>query len=65
MAVLKALRDAGRNGALRNGVTNVTAKRPDTDKNIITTTVSVEREKLGKGSVSPDLGTIIKQKGWA
>jgi hypothetical protein len=51
MAVLKSLRDAGRNGALRNDVTDVTAKRPDTDKNIISSTVSVERG-LGKGSLS-------------
>lgn len=44
---LKALRDSNssalRNGALRNGVTDVTAKRPDTDTDNITTTVSVER----------------------
>jgi hypothetical protein len=64
MQQLKALRDHVRNGALRNGVTDVTAKRPDADKNIITTTVSVERG-LAKGSMSPDLGSIIKQKGWA
>lgn len=43
---LRALRDHVRNGALRNGVTTVTAKRPDTDTEI-TTTASVERRGLG------------------
>lgn len=46
-----ALLDASRNVALRNGVTDVTAKRPDTDKNLITTTVSEERGP-GKGSLT-------------
>jgi hypothetical protein len=45
---LRALRDNVRNGALRNGVTTVTAKRPDTDTDI-TTTASVERKGLGGG----------------
>ncbi|UQD69224.1 hypothetical protein JEY40_24725 [Bradyrhizobium japonicum] len=51
MAELKALRDASksalRNG-VRNGVTSVMAKRPDTDTDI-TTTASVERKGLGGG----------------
>lgn len=54
IAAMKALQAASRNalgnGALRNGVTNVTAKRPDTEKNIITTSPSVERG-LGNGNV--------------
>lgn len=40
---LKAVQSKSRNGvrnALRNGVTSVCAKRPDTDTDIITTTVS-------------------------
>lgn len=63
---LLALRDSVRNGALRNGVTDVTAKRPDTDTEYKTTTVS---EDTGKGfarvSSPNDLASIIKQKGWA
>lgn len=47
---LLALRDHVRNGALRNGVTSVTAKRPDTERDIKTTTASVERG-LGNGNV--------------
>ena len=51
-ALLDTSRNALRNGALRNGVTDVTAKRPETDKNI-TTTVSVERgEGLGDGRMT-------------
>lgn len=46
MRELKALRDRN-NPPLRNGVTHVTAKRPDTDTDRITTTVSVE---AGDGS---------------
>lgn len=50
MAALKALRDNGHNGALRNGVTTVIAKRPDTDTDNKTTTISVEGQKrLGNG----------------
>ena len=49
LAELKALRDKLRNGPLRNAVTTVTAKRPDTDTDIITTS-RVERG-LGEGSV--------------
>jgi hypothetical protein len=64
-ALLDASHNSLRNMPLRNGVTDVTAKRPDTEKKDITTTVSVERERLGNGSVTPDLGTLIKQKGWA
>lgn len=60
---LRALRDHVRNGPLRNGVTTVTAKRPDTDTDI-TTTAYVERGPA-KGSVTTGLGAIIKQKGWA
>jgi len=37
--------------ALRNGVTTVMAKRPDTDKKITTTSLSVERG-LAKGNLS-------------
>jgi hypothetical protein len=44
---LRALRDHVRNGPLRNGVTTVTAKRPEADTDIITTTVSEERKGLG------------------
>lgn len=40
---LKALRDSVRNGLLRNGVSDVTAKRPDTETERITTTARVER----------------------
>lgn len=66
MAAFKALRDMNRNGPLRNGVTDVTAKRPDTETDNITYTVSAERaEGLGKGNVTPDLATIIKQRGWS
>jgi hypothetical protein len=56
---LKALRDASHNVALRNGVTIVTAKRPETETDI-TTTSSVERGS-GKGSiaVSPQLAAIL------
>ncbi|MGY3527264.1 hypothetical protein ACVISU_000032 [Bradyrhizobium sp. USDA 4452] len=60
---LRALRDHVRNGALRNGVTPVTAKRPEADTDIINTT-SVERG-LSEGCVSSNLGAIIRQKGWA
>lgn len=45
---LMALRDRVRNMPLRNGVTSVTAKRPDTDTDNITTTVSEERKGLGE-----------------
>ena len=52
LAELKALRDTSksalRNGK-RNGVTTVTAKRPDTETDNITTTASVERKGLGDG----------------
>lgn len=61
MAALKALRDMGRNGALRNGVTTVMAKRPDTETDKITTAVSVERG-LGSGSryiASPELADLL------
>lgn len=64
MATLKALRDASRNGALRNGVTPVTAKRPEADTDNITTTASVERG-LGNGSKPTELASLIRQKGWA
>lgn len=46
---LRALRDHVRNGPLRNGVTPVTAKRPEADTDNITTTVSEERKGLGGG----------------
>jgi hypothetical protein len=59
-----ALLDASRNGPLRNGVTDVTAKRPDTDKNLITTTVSGE---TGLGNVevlgSPELRNSLRRFG--
>lgn len=45
---LRALRDHVRNVPLRNGVTTVTAKRPEADTDI-TTTASVERKGLGGG----------------
>lgn len=44
-ALLNSNNNALRNG-VSNGVTDVTVKRPETDKNI-TTTVSVERKGLG------------------
>lgn len=48
---LLALRDRAVT-ALRNGVTNVTAKRPETETDIKTTTVNEDRAKgLGKGSM--------------
>lgn len=54
MAAMKALRDAGRNTMLRNGVTPVMAKRPDTEIDITTTTVSVETSgSAGKKSYVP------------
>lgn len=46
---LRALRDHVRNVQLRNGVTPVTAKRPEADTDIKTTTASVERKGLGGG----------------
>ncbi len=56
---LKSLRNASHN-ALRNNVTNVMAKRPDTETDI-TTTESVEREpaKGSKFPVSPQLAEIL------
>lgn len=49
-ALLEASHNSLRNGMLRNGVTDVMAKRPDTESKITTPTVSVERGKgLGKG----------------
>jgi hypothetical protein len=45
---LRALRDHVRNGPLRNGVTAVTAKRPEAEADI-TTTASVERKGLSGG----------------
>lgn len=70
---LKALRDHVRNGALRNGVTTVTAKRPDTDTDNITTTPLVETRKgLGRRDVdatsitaSPSLLATLQGKGSA
>lgn len=63
---LLALRDISRN-ALRNGVNNdvtdVTAKRPETERNI-TTTVSVERGP-GNRAETAELASIIKKRGWA
>jgi hypothetical protein len=47
---LKALRDRA-SIALRNGVSNVTAKRPDTETDILSSTVSVERG-LAKGNLT-------------
>jgi hypothetical protein len=44
----EALQAQLRNGALRNGVTHVTAKRAEADKNI-TTTVSEDRKRLSGG----------------
>lgn len=56
LAELKSLRDNAHN-ALRNGVSNgvtdVTAKRPETERDIKTTTVSEDTAKgLGKGSLT-------------
>jgi hypothetical protein len=51
MAQLKALRDRVSNGALRNAVTPVMAKRPDTEADRISTSVPVERG-LAKGNLS-------------
>ena len=48
-ALLNSNANALRNGALRNAVTDVTAKRPDTESKNITTTASVERKGLGDG----------------
>jgi hypothetical protein len=63
---MKALRDMNRNGALRNGVTNVTAKRPDTETDIKTTTIHVEGQKEARQEGSKgELASLIKQKGWA
>jgi hypothetical protein len=45
MREMKALRNRNHE-ALRNGVTNVTAKRPDTETYRITTTVGEERKGL-------------------
>ncbi len=65
MAVLKALRDNGRNGALRNGVTPVMAKRPDTDTDRISSIGGEDRAKrLGNVGVtlSPEaLAKMVKQ----
>jgi hypothetical protein len=66
---LKALRNAN-NGALRNGVshgvTDVTAKRPETESNLNTTTENVERG-LSKGSipVSSELAALLQKRGTA
>lgn len=60
---LRALRDNIRNGPLRNGVTTVTAKRPEADTDI-TTTVRVERGPA-EGSMPKGLGEIIRANGWA
>lgn len=59
---LKALRDHVRNGPLRNAVSHVTAKRPDTETEIISTTVQEERG-LGKGEVvvSPSLQNSLQR----
>ncbi len=64
MNALKALRDAFGNGALRNGVTTVMAKRPDTETERITTTSNVERGP-GNGSVSasPELVALLTRRG--
>lgn len=59
---LKALRDTMTNGALRNGVSSVTTKRPDTDTDI--TSTSRSERGPGKGSLTPDLAAVIRQKGW-
>lgn len=56
MKELQALRDRSHN-ALRNGVTDVTAKRPETETDI-TTTVRVER---GLGREEKTLGDIAAQ----
>lgn len=56
---LKALRD----GALRNGVTTVMAKRPETETEI-TSTVCEERGP-SNGNVSSELASKIKMRGWA
>jgi len=50
MRELKALRDTNHK-ALRNGVSDVIGKRPDTDTDRISTTVSVERG-LAKGNLT-------------
>lgn len=60
---LKALRDtthnALRNGQ-RNGVTDVTVKRPESEKKITTSTFSVERAEARQGNVaSPELMAIL------
>lgn len=66
---LKALRDAShnslRNGALYNGVSYVTAKRPDTDTDTDnkTTTVRVEREATPVSELTrADLDAIYARK---
>jgi hypothetical protein len=45
------------------------ARAPQNDpyhsSNRTSTSLSVERERLGNGNVTPDLDAIIKQKGWA
>lgn len=55
---LKTLRNATRNSLLRNGVTDVITKRPDTETERITTAARVERG-LGKGEYE---GTAEFQK---
>lgn len=60
MSALKALRDNVHNGASRNGVTTVMAKRPEADTEI-TTGIYVERgpAKGSKYSASPELAAIL------
>jgi hypothetical protein len=59
---LKALRNGAR-GALRNGVSNVMAKRPETETDI-TPTADVERVPSNR-SETTELASIIKKRGWA
>ncbi len=59
---LKALRDQVRNGALRNAVTPVTAKRPEAEADNISSTVRVERG-LGKGEYegTPEFKSALRR----
>lgn len=58
---LKALRDSGHN-ALRNGVTNVSTKRPETESENITTTVRVERGPSREGSSLADIAAQMSKR---
>lgn len=60
---IMALLDQSRN-ALRNGVTDVTAKRPETETDKITTTVSVERGPA-KGNLSLSPAALATRAGRA